>query len=482
VTEEKTDYYEVIGVSPDTSQEALRKAYRIALRDSHPDKPDGNAERFVQVQEAWATLGDPQKRENYDYLRQRPSTPKSAPQAKPQPSQDHSSGQASPSPKQSTPPKTESAQSQQAQTETTPPPRPKPKARPQQQSEPSYSTKAPNIDDVLGIAPDNDLDQEEPTYTEPEPIQEEITDLKKWKFVPSTKNVFQKAGIGFAVSLIATIVAFFIFLPSPLVFIPAGLVLLGSAILSVDYTGRNKKWGVGGVLVGAVGFIVAFLLSGAASEIVPLALVVSFIGGAMFTYSQANEISKIRFVDKQVPSKLLRRARVFGSPIGSTPDESVTLRNLSDQIVPITNRLDGTFAVHVSGTPMPEGQSIPTLMVVARNNKVCLLTAIGEQGDFSVDNNGNIIKINAGSGFQHMRNINPQILKASAYLEKKFKGTEVFSLVVMGQVSQNKTVGKTILTDSAKIESAFVDLFAEDNDHVVRRDLINHYVPAITSA
>lgn len=488
MAEEKTDYYKIIGVSPDISAEALRKAYRTALRDAHPDKPEGDAERFVLVQEAWATLGDPQKRENYDYLRQHPRTAKSGPEPTPAPSQTKpSSKSSSPSQTQSqataSPPKSEQASTRQPSSQSARKATATPS--PQQETKPSYSTKAPNIDDVLGITPeDNPVqaeEQEEPLQAEEATVQEDITNLKKWKFIPSTSRIFQKASIGLALSLIATAIAFFVFLPSPFVFIPLGLVLIGAVILGVDYTGSNRKWGVGGMLLGALGFVVAFLLSDHVSEIVPLILMLAFSSGAAFTYSQCNEISKISLLDKQVPAKLLRQARVFGSAIGSTPDESVVLRNLSDQITPITNRLDGTFAIHVSETPMPNGQNIPTLMLVTRNNKACLLSAIGEQGNFNIDNSGNIIKISERFGNQHIRNINPQILKAGAYLEKQFKGVEAFSLVVMGRVPENKIVGKTIFTDATHVESALVDLFADDDKKVVRRDLINHYVPAITS-
>jgi hypothetical protein len=60
-------FYEVLGVEKTSSDDAIRRAYRqLALR-YHPDKagPAG-AEKFKEVQEAYATLSDPHKRQLYD--------------------------------------------------------------------------------------------------------------------------------------------------------------------------------------------------------------------------------------------------------------------------------------------------------------------------------------------------------------------------------------------------------------------------------
>ncbi|WGD36925.1 DnaJ domain-containing protein [Lysinibacter sp. HNR] len=57
--------YEVLGVLATASAEELRRAYRVALRTTHPDV-GGSAERFRAVQAAWRLVGDEQSRRAYD--------------------------------------------------------------------------------------------------------------------------------------------------------------------------------------------------------------------------------------------------------------------------------------------------------------------------------------------------------------------------------------------------------------------------------
>ena len=57
--------YEVLAVAPDASDEELRRAYRLRLRQTHPDT-GGDAARFVQVQRAWELVGTPEARAAYD--------------------------------------------------------------------------------------------------------------------------------------------------------------------------------------------------------------------------------------------------------------------------------------------------------------------------------------------------------------------------------------------------------------------------------
>ena len=57
--------YQVLGVEPDVDVEVLRKAYRLRLRQTHPDT-GGDAAVFVSVQRAWELVGTPEARAAYD--------------------------------------------------------------------------------------------------------------------------------------------------------------------------------------------------------------------------------------------------------------------------------------------------------------------------------------------------------------------------------------------------------------------------------
>lgn len=62
------DLYDILGVSKDASQDDIKHAYRKLSKKYHPDinKEPGAEEKFKDVNEAYETLGDEQKRQQYD--------------------------------------------------------------------------------------------------------------------------------------------------------------------------------------------------------------------------------------------------------------------------------------------------------------------------------------------------------------------------------------------------------------------------------
>jgi len=67
------DYYQILGVDADQSQQQIKDAYRKMALTYHPDRNKGNpavAETMKEINEAYAVLSDPKKRREYDSLRQ----------------------------------------------------------------------------------------------------------------------------------------------------------------------------------------------------------------------------------------------------------------------------------------------------------------------------------------------------------------------------------------------------------------------------
>ena len=60
------DYYNVLGVDRNASEEQLKKAYKKQSMQHHPDRNGGSEEKFKQINEAYSALKDPQKRQMYD--------------------------------------------------------------------------------------------------------------------------------------------------------------------------------------------------------------------------------------------------------------------------------------------------------------------------------------------------------------------------------------------------------------------------------
>lgn len=60
------DYYDVLGISKGASEDEIKKAYRKKAHKYHPDKKDGDEEKFKEINSAYQALSDPQKRQQYD--------------------------------------------------------------------------------------------------------------------------------------------------------------------------------------------------------------------------------------------------------------------------------------------------------------------------------------------------------------------------------------------------------------------------------
>lgn len=68
MSEQKRDYYEVLGVAKDATKDQIKSAYRKLAMQYHPDrnKSPGAEDRFKEISEAYAILSDDAKRAQYD--------------------------------------------------------------------------------------------------------------------------------------------------------------------------------------------------------------------------------------------------------------------------------------------------------------------------------------------------------------------------------------------------------------------------------
>ena len=64
------DYYDILGVTKNSSADEIKKAYRKLAHKHHPDKKGGDEAKFKEINEAYQVLSDPQKKSQYDQFGQ----------------------------------------------------------------------------------------------------------------------------------------------------------------------------------------------------------------------------------------------------------------------------------------------------------------------------------------------------------------------------------------------------------------------------
>lgn len=60
------DYYEILGVPKNASDEEIKRAYRKLAHQYHPDKNKGDDKKFKEINEAYQVLGSREKKDQYD--------------------------------------------------------------------------------------------------------------------------------------------------------------------------------------------------------------------------------------------------------------------------------------------------------------------------------------------------------------------------------------------------------------------------------
>ena len=60
------DYYTTLGINKNASQDEIKKAYKKQSMAHHPDRTGGDDSKFKDINEAYQTLSDPQKKQMYD--------------------------------------------------------------------------------------------------------------------------------------------------------------------------------------------------------------------------------------------------------------------------------------------------------------------------------------------------------------------------------------------------------------------------------
>lgn len=65
----KKDYYKILGISENASEEEIKRAFHKLAYQYHPDRPSGDEQKFKEINEAYQVLSNPKQREQYDMMR-----------------------------------------------------------------------------------------------------------------------------------------------------------------------------------------------------------------------------------------------------------------------------------------------------------------------------------------------------------------------------------------------------------------------------
>lgn len=473
------DYYEMLGVSPDAEHEEIKKAYRRALRDNHPDKvgPSG-AVMFRMVQTAWENLGTEDARANYDAARKAPA----APSAPSQPS--------SPPQRPATTPPSNSAQKAPQAPQAPKRQMPSPASQNPYAGAQSMPTRAkPMPTRATGKSQNNQpvsVEDDAADMVRFRNAQSQRTDLSSVSFSPSRYAFLPHLGVSVGVMLIGAFLCSLMWLggtPVSVMWVALLMSLVGIAVTAAKE--RHKRAQLVGVILVIVSWALsatAYIGHGTPGDHVGFAIaqVLFFVGGAgalafLAKYGEVRELNRV------VPVPLLREARVFGTNVGSSPAEAVVLRNLGAAISPITEERDGTFVLFLDGLKL-DSTRYPVPVVVVRGDKVAVVTFMaGAPGRYEVAGDGNVVKMFDG-GLSHQENNNPQALLAAEKLKKSLKDVTVKTFVVVIPTSAGVITGAsgeaTVVTSRQNAVSDFAEFLSEE-DFSVRRDVLSLFVPSL---
>lgn len=448
------DYYEILGVDSTATQEEIDKAFRKARRDNHPDKAGASAWAFRLVETAYETLKDADSRAAYDEA-QRTGT---APGATSSPS---------------TPPPSNNA--------STEPPAPSRAT--------STAAPAPAPTQASQQAPTPVQDTPTSYVVQPVDYEYQQTNLENFTFSPPA-NMYMSHILGAlgasAVGMLIMMMSWFTDLYKPVL----GIIAFVLTLVAVGLAAKKREIPRGDVISMGVlvlgwvitGFPLTRIDSPISQPIYLVGDVLYMLGGALAVLYMP-KLLKVRDMNKRVPVKLLREARIYGSP--SHPDMNIAavLRNISDTIAPITAIKDGSFLIHLDGFKTEEF-TYPITMTVIRGNQVALISFMaGFPGQYGVTTDGNLVRIINGS-LSHVENYNPQVLAAGAHLKKNLKDLEFKSIAIviptaMGAIEPYHSE-TTSVVPMEQVLPTLVEYFEAPVD-IVRRDVINQFVPSISS-